>query len=122
MVAKRLRKVKRGRASAEAAATASEWGQNLPTRYEGVVEADPSNYILLPFGEKFGADKNGGDRWVTDGSGGGGRAILDQRNNLTRFMMNGKLAASGADMAAKKAASNRGGGGRRITNQYIKNF
>ena len=38
------------------------------------------------------------------------RSISDHRNNLTSFMMNGKLTARGAELAAKKAASNRGKG------------
>ena len=37
------------------------------------------------------------------------RSIADQRNNLKRFMMHGKLTASEAELAADKAASNRGG-------------
>ena len=55
-------------------------------------------------------DKNGGDRGSDNGCSGGGRAIADQRNNLTRFMVHRKLTASGAKMAAKKAGSNWGRG------------
>ena len=80
------------------------------TRYEGVAEAVPSKYILLSVGRKVGADKNGGNRGSADGGGCGGRAIVDQRNNLARFTMHGKLTASGADLAAEKAVSNRGSG------------
>ena len=80
------------------------------TRYEGAVEAIPLNCVLLSVGEKVGVDKNGGDEGSADGGGGGGRAIADQRKNLTRFMMHGKLMASGAELAAEKAASNRGSG------------
>ena len=42
------------------------------------------------------------------------RAILDQRNNLKRFMMHGKLMAIRAELADGKAVRNRGrcrGGG-----------
>ena len=42
------------------------------------------------------------------------RAILDQSNNLKRFMMHGKLTASRAELADDKAVRNRGrcrGGG-----------
>ena len=39
-----------------------------------------------------------------------GRAILDQRENLTRFMIHGKLTVNGAELAAKKAASNKSRG------------
>ena len=35
------------------------------------------------------------------------RSIVGHRNNLTRFMMAGKLTASGVDLAAEKAARNR---------------
>ena len=42
--------------------------------------------------------------------GGGRRAIAYQRDNLERFMMHGKLMASGSELAAKKAESNRGRG------------
>ena len=38
------------------------------------------------------------------------RDIADHRNNLTRFMIHGKLTASEEELAAKKAASNRGWG------------
>ena len=34
-------------------------------------------------------------------------SIADRNNNLTSFMMNGNLVASGADLAAEKATSNR---------------
>ena len=37
------------------------------------------------------------------------RAILDQRNNLKRFMMHGKLTAIRAELADDKAVRNRGG-------------
>ena len=46
-------------------------------------------------------DKNGGDEGSADGGGGGGRAIADQRKNLTRFMMHGKLMASGAELGLR---------------------
>ena len=39
-----------------------------------------------------------------------GRAISDQRENLTRFMIHGKLTVNGAELAAKKAASNKSRG------------
>ena len=68
------------------------------------------NCVLLSVGEKVGVDKNRGNGESADGGGCGGRAIADQRNNLTRFMMHGKLMASGAELAAEKAASNRGRG------------
>ena len=68
----------------------------------------PSNYVLLSVGGEVGADKNGGDG--ESGGGCGGRAIADQRNNLTRFMMYGKLTVSGAELAAEKVANNRGRG------------
>ena len=38
------------------------------------------------------------------------RAIEDQRNNLTSFIMNRKLTTSGVNLAAEKAESNRGRG------------
>ena len=40
------------------------------------------------------------------------RDIADQRNNLTRFMMRGKVTTSGAELAAEKVTSNREGGQR----------
>ena len=55
-------------------------------------------------------DKNGGYRGSSDGRGGGGRYIAYQRNNLTRFMMHGKLTARGVELAAEKLESNRGRG------------
>ena len=36
------------------------------------------------------------------------RAILDQRNNVKRFMVHGKLTASRAELADDKAVRNRG--------------
>ena len=42
-----------------------------------------------------------------DSSGGGGRAIADQRDKLKRFIMHGKLTAIWEELAAEKAASNR---------------
>ena len=51
---------------------------------------------------------------ISNGGGGGGTDIADQRYNLTRFIMYRKLTASGAELAAKKAARIRGrsrGGG-----------
>ena len=54
------------------------------------------------------ADKSGGDGGSADSGGGDVRSILDQRNNLTRFMMHKKLTTIRADLAAKKAASNKG--------------
>ena len=74
------------------------------------MEAISSNYVLLSVGGKVGVDKNRGNGESADGGGCGGRAIVDQRNNLTRFMMHGKLTASEAELAAEKAASNRGRG------------
>ena len=41
---------------------------------------------------------------------GGKRAIADQRKNLTRFIMHGKLKLIGADLVDKKVASNMGRG------------
>ena len=38
------------------------------------------------------------------------RAIADQRNNLTRFIIHGKLTMSRAELGTKDAASNRGRG------------
>ena len=65
------------------------------------------NYVLLSIREKVGTDKNRGVGGSADVSGGSGRAIVDHRNNLTRFMMHVKVTISGADLAAEKAASNR---------------
>ena len=39
------------------------------------------------------------------------RSIADHRNNLTGFVVHGKLTVSGAELAAEMAASNRGVGG-----------
>ena len=65
------------------------------------------NYVLLSAGGKFGKDKKGGN----GGSAACGRiSISYQRNNLTRFVMHGKLTAIRADLAAEKAAKNRGEG------------
>ena len=58
----------------------------------------------------MGQIRTEGDGGSADGGGGNRRAIADQRDNLTRFMMHGKLTASGAELAAEKAASNRGSG------------
>ena len=80
------------------------------TRYEGATEAIPLNYFLLSVRGKVGTGKNRGDRGRTDGSGCGGRAIVDQRYNLVRFMMHGKMTASGAELAGKKTVINRGRG------------
>ena len=110
MGAKRRRKVKGGQTAAEAAADASVEGQKLSTRYEGVAEANPLNYVLLSVGGEVEADKNGGDGGSADGGGGGGRAIADQRDNQTRFMMDGKLTASRAELVAEKAAIIKGRG------------
>ena len=74
------------------------------------MEENPSKYVLLSVRGKVGADKNGGDGGSTEDGGGDGRAIADQRDNLTRFMMHGKLTTSGEKMSAVKAASNRGRG------------
>ena len=52
-----------------------------------------------------GVDRNRGDG---GSAGGGGRAIVDQRNNLTRFILHGKLTASRAELVAEKVASIRG--------------
>ena len=79
-------------------------------RYEGAAEAFPSKCVLISYGRKVGSDDNGGDGGSTKGGGRGGRSIVDQRNNLARFTMHGKLTASGADLAAEKAVSNRGSG------------
>ena len=79
MGAKRCRKVKEGWAATEAAFAASEGVQKLSTRYEGMAEANTSNYVLLSVGGKVGADKNVGDGGSADGGRGGGRAISDQR-------------------------------------------
>ena len=69
MGAKRRRKVKGGRAAAEAAAAVLEVGQKILTRYEGVTEANPLKYVLLSVREKVGADKSGGGRGNSDGGG-----------------------------------------------------
>ena len=58
------------------------------------------NYVLGYVGGGVGAENNRGYR-------GGRRAIVDQRDNLTRFMMHGKLTASGVELMAKKVASNK---------------
>ena len=44
----RRSKVKGGQASAKSASTASEGVHNLFTRYKGVAEANPLDYVLLP--------------------------------------------------------------------------
>ena len=67
MGAKRHRKVKGGRAAAEAAAAVSEGGQNLSNQYEGTAEVKPSNYVLLYVEGKVGSDKRGGDTGSADG-------------------------------------------------------
>ena len=76
---KRRRKVKGGRSDAESAAkavaAASEGGQNLPNRYEGSADSNPSNYVLISVGLDLGAEKNGGYGWSSDGGGGGGRKL-----------------------------------------------
>ena len=63
MGVKRRRKVKGGRAAAEAVASASEEGQKLSTRYKGAAEANPSNYVVLSV-------RGGSGRIRTDGMGG----------------------------------------------------
>ena len=78
------------------------------TRYEGAAYANASNYVLLSARGKAGADNIGGDGGAQMAAGGDGREVADQRNILTRFMMHGKLMASGVELAAEKAASNRG--------------
>ena len=80
------------------------------TRYGGAAEAISSKYVLLSVGRKVGVDKNGGNRRSADGGGCGGRAIVNQRNNLARFTMHGKLTASRAELAAEKVVINRGRG------------
>ena len=72
MGANSCRKMKGVWAAAEAAAVASEGGQKISTRYEGVAKTNPSEYILLSAVRKVGADKNGGDGGSTDGGGGSG--------------------------------------------------
>ena len=47
MGANRHRKVKGGRAAAEAASVVLEGSQKLLTRYEGEAEMNPSNYVLI---------------------------------------------------------------------------
>ena len=54
-------------------------------------------------------------RLITAGAGGGAdggwgsvRAIADQRDNMMRFMMHGKLMASGEELASKKVVRNSG--------------
>ena len=71
MGAKRDRKVKGGRAAAEAAAAASEGGRKLSTRYKGAAEANPSNYVLLYVRGKVGADREVHDAREADGERGG---------------------------------------------------
>ena len=60
----------------------------------------------------------GRSEWIrTEGTGGGAgggwvsrRAIADQRNHLTMFIMHGNMTASGEELATNMAASNRGRG------------
>ena len=85
-------------------------GQKLLIQYKVASEANPLNYVLIYLGRKVGVDKNRGYGGSANSSGGGGIAIMDQRDNQTRFMMHGKLTASEAELAAEKVASNRGGG------------
>ena len=68
------------------------------------------NYILIFVGGKVRADKNGGYGESDDDGGGSRRSIEDQRNNMTMFMIHGKLTASRAELADEKAASNMGRG------------
>ena len=72
MGAKRRRKVKGGRATAEDAATASEGGQKLSTQYNGAAETNHPKYVLLSVGGKVRVDKNGGERGSVEGGGSGG--------------------------------------------------
>ena len=67
-------------------------------------------YVVLSVGGEVRGDKNRGGWGSADGGRGSERVIAYQRNNLTRFMMHGKLTASGTDLEAEKAASNRGRG------------
>ena len=80
------------------------------TRYKGVAEANPSNYVLLSSGGEFGADKSGGDGRSANGGGGVRRAIADQSKHLKRFILHDKLKAIGTDLVAEKSESNRGRG------------
>ena len=99
--------MKGGWAAAKAAAAALEGGHKILIIYEGVLEANPSNYVLLSIMRKVGEDKNGGDGGSVNAGGSGGRDLADQRNNMTRFMMHGNLTSRWAELAVKKAASNR---------------
>ena len=56
------------------------------------------NYVLLSVGGEVGADNNGGGGVSANDGGGGRKAIADQRNKLTRFMMHRKLTASRTDI------------------------
>ena len=101
----------RGGGASKAAAVSLEGDQKLSTQYERVAEANLLNYVMIHIRGEVVEDKNGEER----GSGSGGRykggrrAITDQRENLTRFMMHRKLAASREDLSADKAAGDRGG-------------
>ena len=95
MKAKRRMKLKGWRAANEAAANALEGGHKLSTQYVGVTEVDPLNYVLLSIRGEVREYKNGGDGGSSNGGRGGGRAISDHRNNMTRLIIHGKLTASG---------------------------
>ena len=68
------------------------------------------SYALLSVRGEVGADNNIGERGSADGDRGGGRDIANHRDNLTRFMIPGKLTACGAEMTDERAASNMGRG------------
>ena len=96
-----------GQAAAEAAATAPEGVEALnPIRGGGGSEPLELRPDIL-WGVVWGIDNNRGDGGSADG---GGRAIADQRDNLTRFTMHGKLTESRAELTGEKAASNKGRG------------
>ena len=76
MGAKRQMKVKVGQDAVEAAATASDGGQKISTRYKGAAEVNPPKYVLISIRGKVGADNNRGDRGSANIDRGGGSGSI----------------------------------------------